>query len=186
MLGLALQTEGAGITDVSDALLHLEPLCAGLCAEREDRSSTVVPALEAVHREAVEAIDGDEQRFTVAASRFHEALVANCGSHSLIWVVGALETIWSAHAERRAHERTEAVPAAERRAGVDAHARIIGLIAAGDSRGTAALVRRHLEYGQRVPLSGHQESPVTAALIREPRVAPALSRPPAPRPAHRR
>jgi DNA-binding FadR family transcriptional regulator len=177
MLGLALQSEKVAIDDVSSALLHLEPVCAALCAEREDRADTAVPALRAVHQEMVDAIDGDDEEFTVAASRFHEALVENCGSVSLIWVVGALETVWSAHAERIAHERaiqerpTEGARTPDRKYGVKAHEKIIAMIEAGDARGTAALVREHLAHGQQVPLSEQPKFPVSASLIREPRLS---------------
>lgn len=177
MLALALQTERAGIYDVSEALRHLEPLCAGLCADREDRATTVVPALEAVHAELEAAIEGGEQEFTAAANRFHEALVRNCGNHSLIQVVGALETIWSAHAERLAYERSDesAISEKERRDGAATHRKIIDLIAAGDSKTASEIARRHLEYGQRVPLSGHGALPVNAGLIREPLGVPMLN-----------
>ena len=176
MLGLALQTERAGISDVTAALRHLEPLCAGLCADRPDRDTTVVPALEAVHGELVAVMEGGEQEFTMAANRFHEALVGNCGNHSLIQVVGALETIWSAHVERLAYERSDepAVSPKERADGAAVHAKIIKLISAGDAKGTAEIVRRHLEYGQQVPLTGHASLPVNAGLIREPLGLPML------------
>ena len=176
MLSLALQTERAGIYDVSEALRHLEPLCVSLCAERSDRETTVVPALEAVHEELLGALDGGEQEFTAAANRFHEALVRNCGNHSLIQVVGALETIWSAHAERLASERSvTSISAKERRDGAATHAKIIKLIAAGDSKGASEIARRHLEYGQRVPLAGNHGLPVNAGLIREPLGLPMLN-----------
>ena len=36
MISMVLQTRGSTPADVSEALLHLEPICAGMCASRED------------------------------------------------------------------------------------------------------------------------------------------------------
>ena len=37
MLSLVLQTRGVGLGDVGSALKQMEPACAALCAERQDR-----------------------------------------------------------------------------------------------------------------------------------------------------
>ena len=47
MISMVLQTRAATPADVSGALLHLEPICAGMCAAREDRMTEVVPYLQA-------------------------------------------------------------------------------------------------------------------------------------------
>ena len=47
MISMVLQTRGSTPADVSEALLHLEPICAGMCAAREDRLTEVVPYLQA-------------------------------------------------------------------------------------------------------------------------------------------
>ena len=47
MISMVLQTRAPTPADVSEALLHLEPICAGMCASREDRMTEVVPYLEA-------------------------------------------------------------------------------------------------------------------------------------------
>jgi GntR family transcriptional regulator, transcriptional repressor for pyruvate dehydrogenase complex len=46
MISMVLQTRAATPADVSGALLHLEPICAGMCAARDDRSTEVVPYLQ--------------------------------------------------------------------------------------------------------------------------------------------
>src|ERR1700742_4802383 len=56
MIGMVLQTRSATPSDVSEALLHLEPICAGMCATREDRMTEVVPHLQA-------AIDAQADQF---------------------------------------------------------------------------------------------------------------------------
>ncbi len=187
MLGLALQSEHVAIDDVSQALLQLEPVCAALCAERPDRADTAVPALRAVHKELLDCLEGDEEQYTAAASRFHEALVENCGNVSLIWVVGALETVYSAHAEKLAQHRagvSEVTPKA-RKAGAGVHEKIISLIESGDARGTASLVRKHLEFGQQVPLKDEPGFPINASVIREPRLAATFDHRSATRPERR-
>ena len=47
MISMVLQTRAATPADVSGALMHLEPICAGMCAARADRMTEVVPYLEA-------------------------------------------------------------------------------------------------------------------------------------------
>src|SRR3954468_9620730 len=47
-ISMVLQTRHTTLADVSGALLHLEPICASMCASRPDRATTVVPALQAV------------------------------------------------------------------------------------------------------------------------------------------
>src|ERR1700692_2312687 len=46
MISMVLQARSATPADVSGALLHLEPICAGMCAARIDRTTEVVPYLE--------------------------------------------------------------------------------------------------------------------------------------------
>src|SRR6202042_1565536 len=48
MISMVLQARGASPGDVSGALSHIEPVCSGMCAEREDRAAEVVPALRDV------------------------------------------------------------------------------------------------------------------------------------------
>ena len=47
MISMVLQSRSATPADVSGALMHLEPICAGMCAARDDRMTEVVPYLEA-------------------------------------------------------------------------------------------------------------------------------------------
>src|SRR6202048_3831511 len=47
MIAMVLQSRAATPADVSGALSYLEPICAGMCAAREDQMTGVVPRLEA-------------------------------------------------------------------------------------------------------------------------------------------
>jgi GntR family transcriptional regulator, transcriptional repressor for pyruvate dehydrogenase complex len=96
MIAMVLQTRSTTPGDVSGALSHMEPICARLCAAREDRATEVIPALRGA-LEVQEAESGDPARYNVNARRFHETLVERSGSETMILVIGALETIWSAH-----------------------------------------------------------------------------------------
>jgi GntR family transcriptional regulator, transcriptional repressor for pyruvate dehydrogenase complex len=150
MIGLVLEATGVGVTDVADALRLLEPVCAGLCAERDDRAVAVVPTLRSIHERARAGID-DDIGFTALGREFHEALVAGCGNDTMIVVVGALESIWSAR-ERdwaaRATSRGDFPERNMRMEGVRAHERIIELIERGDSAAVERIARRHLQHAQ--------------------------------------
>jgi DNA-binding FadR family transcriptional regulator len=144
-LALVLESRAVALSDVGSALSQVEPLCAGLCAQRVDRATVVLPALKAVHAEALAARD-EPAALTRLARRFHEVLVEKCGNDTLILVVGALETLWSAHEQHWA----ETTPAPDEfhadigTASLKTHGRIISLIEAGATDRVAKLVREHL------------------------------------------
>src|ERR1700742_2577827 len=96
MISMVWQTRAATPADVSGALMHLEPICAGMCAAREDRLTEVVPYLEAEIEIQTEQFD-DLTRYVPNARRFHETIVSRCGNEPMILLIGSLELIWSAH-----------------------------------------------------------------------------------------
>lgn len=96
MISMVLEVRNTSLSDVSGALLHLEPICAALCAEREDRETAVVPELAAA-LERQEADFDNIASWTPNARVFHEVMVATCGNETMKVVIGSLETIWSAH-----------------------------------------------------------------------------------------
>ena len=95
MISMVLQSRSSTPADVSGALLHLEPICAGMCAAREDRLTEVVPYLQAEIDRQEKEFD-DTAQYVRNARRFHEALVARCGNEPMILLIGSLELIWSA------------------------------------------------------------------------------------------
>lgn len=147
---LALRSRGVSPDEVATALRFLEPVCAGLCAARPDRETAVLPQLRAAHEAVVEGID-DLQLYTARARAFHAELVACCGNDTIALVLGALERICSGDSAVWAEQVTAGggareapiADAAYRRSGVDAHAAIIELIAAGDVRGAEEAAREH-------------------------------------------
>jgi GntR family transcriptional repressor for pyruvate dehydrogenase complex len=146
-VGLVLQSRGVGIADVRDALKAIEPVCAALCAERQDRAEAVLPLLTSLHEASLAAVD-DPVEFTLTSRRFHEALVDSCGNETLKLVIGALESLWTTREEAWARdaERAGGFPDAKRRlSGTKAHARILKYIEDGDVDRVQRHARLHLD-----------------------------------------
>jgi DNA-binding FadR family transcriptional regulator len=168
-VGLVLQSRNVPMTDLRDALKSIEPVCAGLCAGREDRHETVLPGLWAVHEQVVAAVD-DEVEFTMTSRRFHEQMVASCGNETLILVVGALESLWSSREEawaRDASETGEFPGSKSRQAGVRAHERILKSIEDGDVDRVQRQARVHLESSMLYALGTDIGKPVEASSPRQ-------------------
>jgi GntR family transcriptional regulator, transcriptional repressor for pyruvate dehydrogenase complex len=150
-ISMVLQTRQTTMADVSGALLHLEPTCVSLCAARPDRLETTVPALRAVIAQQHEAFD-DAEQFPVLARRFHETLVASCGSETMIVIIGSLETIWTAHessvwSEASLNEEPDPTsPLARKslRAALRDHEKLVDAIEAGDQDRAVRLATAHL------------------------------------------
>ena len=151
-VGLVLGSQEVGLSDVGNALLQVEPACVGLCAQRADRGTAVVPQLRRVHAEAVEAVE-DLLLVTSASRRFHESLVSLCGNQTMIILAGALEMLWSAHETSWSSRVTDGsiVPIEERLAVLEDHLQIIGAIDDGDSRRAYDLAAAHLVNAQHYP-----------------------------------
>jgi GntR family transcriptional repressor for pyruvate dehydrogenase complex len=146
MIGLTLQCRGVPLSDIGHALRAIEPVCAGLCAAKEDRATTVVPALRAIHQEAVDASD-DPLAFTSATRRFHQEIVAQCGNETLILVVGALEVLWSASETTWAYDAAsdDRFPDKSHRShGLRVHEKLIDVIADGAVKRASEYAAAHL------------------------------------------
>jgi DNA-binding FadR family transcriptional regulator len=168
MLGLVLQSKRVSLRDVGAAIKHIEPVCAALCAEREDRETAVVPRLRAVHQQAVDCPPDDQLRLTLLTRQFHEELVSLCGNQTMIQLVGALETLWSSHEQEWAQRMTEVGEfpnATVRKNSLKIHDRIISLIDAGDAEGVARVARKHLE-GSIFYASGDGSMTISADTLR--------------------
>lgn len=151
-VGLVLGSQEVGLSDVGNALLQVEPACAGLCARRADRGRAVVPQLRQMHADAVEAVE-DLLLVTSASRRFHESLVALCGNQTMIILAGALEMLWSAHETSWSSLVTDGsiVPIDERLAVLEDHRQVIDAIDDGDARRAYDLAAAHLIDAQHYP-----------------------------------
>ena len=172
MFSMALQARGATPADVSGALMQLEPICAGMCAARQDRMSAVVPHLEA----AIEAQIGEfdrASRYVPNARRFHEALVSRCGNDPMILVIGSLELIWSSHessvwSDEWAHDKSDDAHKT-RRAALRDHQRILEAIRDGNGSRAMRLAQDHISAARRNTLAFGRDTTIQARLIRSPR-----------------
>ena len=156
MATLVLQSRAVTIDDVALALSHLDPVCVAACAERKDRRRTVVPVLRRIVERSEAALDAPEE-FARAARTFHEAVVANCGNQSMILMIGALESIWSAHTRQFASQPWQQGPYGERGArerSQSEHRAILGHIAKGEPRAAETVAREHLSRRESHALIG--------------------------------
>src|SRR5436190_19535415 len=145
MLGLVLESRDVPVHDVLSALRRLEPVCAAACAARPDRAETVLPRLRATLDASKAAIE-DGIEYGRLARQFHADLVACCGNHTMILVVGALESPWPAHvSEARGRARLGSFGDIDvRRISVKDHEILYRHIADGNERGAEKAVRDHL------------------------------------------
>ncbi len=161
MIGMVLQTRAATPADVSGALLHLEPICAGMCAARADRATEVVPQLQAEIDTQAAQFD-DTAQYVRNARRFHEVLVARCGNEPMILLIGSLELIWSTHESQvwgdDMNEKTM-------RAALRDHQRLLGAIADGNVTRAAKLAADHLTAARRTTLAAGTDKTIEARLI---------------------
>jgi GntR family transcriptional regulator, transcriptional repressor for pyruvate dehydrogenase complex len=149
LISMVLQARAATPADVSGALMHLEPICAGMCAARPDRMTEVVPYLETEIGCQTAEFD-DVARYVPNARRFHEALVSRCGNEPMILLIGSLELIWSAHESAVWSDDADTAPSEDRRArktrraALRDHQRLLEAIREGNEAGAVRLAQNHL------------------------------------------
>jgi DNA-binding FadR family transcriptional regulator len=167
MISMVLQTRAATPGDVSEALLHLEPICAGLCAARADRMTEVVPYLRAAIDAQSEQFD-TPARYVPNARRFHEELVSRCGNEPMILLIGALELIWSAHESAvwsDEHHPDDPMNPTTMRAALRDHHRLLDAIADGNTARAQRLAAAHLAAARRNTLAAGADKTIEAKLI---------------------
>ena len=170
-LGLVLQGSGVVLGDLAEALLTLEPLCAGEVARRTDRATAVVPVLTAnVDASAEVVADGVE--FTRIAREFHDLVVGFTPNDTIRHVVRSLVALWSAQERQWAAvvtRRGEYPSPAEARGAVKTHRRLVDEIAAGNADEVQRLSRKHLAATQAVLLDRFTDDVVNAEPARSTR-----------------
>ena len=162
MIGMVLQARAATPADVSGALLHLEPVCTGMCAARDDRLTEVVPYLEAEIQRQTEQFD-DLSLYVPNARRFHEAIVSRCGNESMILLIGSLELIWSSHESSVWSD--EAMTAKTMRAALRDHQRILDAIRDGNRERAVRLAQDHLGVARSNTLAYGMDKTIEAKRI---------------------
>lgn len=164
MISMVLQTRSATPADVSGALIHLEPICAGMCAAREDRLTEVVPYLEAEIKTQTDQFD-NLSRYVPNARRFHEALVSRCGNEPMILLIGSLELIWSAHESSVWSDEGDPMEAKTMRAALRDHQRLVDAIRDGNEARAVKLAQDHLSAARRNTLAVGSDKTIEAKLI---------------------
>jgi DNA-binding FadR family transcriptional regulator len=168
MIAMVLQLRGSSPSDVSIALRYLEPICAGLCAAREDREASVVPVLRGLLDKQRESLDNSDEYLRYSHD-LHSNIVALCGNEPMIVVIGALQAIWSAH-DSMIWETIADAPDAEdsrnsRRASLRAHEKLVSEIELGNSDKASAVAARHLGASHSKTLSSAERQTVLASLV---------------------
>jgi GntR family transcriptional regulator, transcriptional repressor for pyruvate dehydrogenase complex len=164
MLGLLLQSESVAVADLGAALQELEPACAALAAQRPDRADTLIPELKQINDSMAENLE-DGRHFTEIGRKFHDLIVRGCGNHTIIAVVGSLETLWTSHEQQWADEssaRGTYPSLAKRRAVLNTHIKLTETIAEGDVDRARRIAGRHLADAQTYVLSGSADQRIYA------------------------
>jgi GntR family transcriptional regulator, transcriptional repressor for pyruvate dehydrogenase complex len=175
MISMVLQARAATPVDVSEALMHLEPICAGMCAAREDRMTEVVPYLE--NEIAIQSTQFDDvSQYVPNARRFHETLVSRCGNEPMILLIGSLELIWSAHESAVWNGDGDPAPMVDRtrRAALRDHHRLLDAICDGNAARAIRLAQDHLAAARRNTLAVGTGQTIEAKLMADlgPRLDP--------------
>jgi GntR family transcriptional regulator, transcriptional repressor for pyruvate dehydrogenase complex len=124
----------------------------------------LVPELKKVNDAMAEHLE-DGRRFTEIGREFHNLVVQGCGNHTIIAVVGSLETLWTSH-ERQWADETSArgtYPSlTQRRAALNTHIKLAETIAAGDVDRARRIAGRHLADTQTYVLNGRPDQRIYA------------------------
>jgi DNA-binding FadR family transcriptional regulator len=164
-LSLVLQATATTLADVGAALRQIEPVCASLCAQRDDRVTSVVPALRSLNERQAAAM-GDRRTTWEITDEFHGVMVRECGNQTLVQVVGALERVWGSHAEAvLLDEGVEPAPERLWKAALKEHQRITDAIEKGDADRAAHLARQHLTGSHAFMSSVDDERMVAASVV---------------------
>jgi len=164
MISMVLQSRSSTPADVSGALIHLEPICAGMCAARKDRMTEVVPYLQAeIDRQ--EAQFEDTAQYVGNARRFHEALVSRCGNEPMILLIGSLELIWSAHESSVWGDDGGPMQHKTMRAALRDHQRLLDAIRDGNADRAVRLAQDHLAAARRNTVAFGRDKTIEAKLI---------------------
>ena len=93
---------------------------------RQNSSRSTIPLAEHLD---------DGRLFTEIGRQFHDLVVRGCGNHTIIAVVGSLESLWTSHERQWADESSAPVAPipslAKRRAVLNTHIKLAETIAEG-------------------------------------------------------
>lgn len=165
-VGLLLQMAGTTIGEVYEARSYLEPVAAGMLAQR--RTADDVDALRAIVDElneftSVLADDwqgspADQARWARLSWRFHEQIMERAGNRALAVQWGVLRDVTDTHMASQMHQSWSNSPVLETlRKSVRSYARLVKLIDAKDVEGAREHWRAHMNASGRI-LAGAVQS----------------------------
>jgi GntR family transcriptional regulator, transcriptional repressor for pyruvate dehydrogenase complex len=151
-LGLALQSDGVTLADVSEALCAMDAWAAAACARRADRATAVTPRLTARVADADAVIASAD--WLASSLRFHTDLADLSGNGTFRLLISSLLSLWQAHADEWMNLLGHAtyVSAARRRKMSASHRELISVIASGDAAAAQAAAERHMRESHQVML----------------------------------
>ena len=160
---LVLQHRGATLGDLNQARVLLEAPIAGALARLPEREA-VVDKLTDLLTEA-EARTDDPEAMVEAHFEFHRQVVASVGNPVVTLLLDLVEGVFEESGRSYLQRRDRAEAERNRRAALEAHARLLDLVRAGDADGAVALWRAHLgEVGQLVTDAEADEAAVLDCL----------------------
>jgi GntR family transcriptional regulator, transcriptional repressor for pyruvate dehydrogenase complex len=152
-VGLLMQTLGTTVSDVYEARSLLEPVAAGLLAQR--RTAADVAELSACADE-LEALlppvepPADVGAWTRGSQRFHDVLVQRAGNKTLAVQYQVLREVVDTHLLlASSRPAIAAAPAGAFRKVIRSYRKLVALVAAGDATGAEAHWRRHMDVAAR-------------------------------------
>jgi GntR family transcriptional repressor for pyruvate dehydrogenase complex len=164
-VGLSLQGENVTLRELAEALAFFEPQCAASCARRDDRMTTVIPELEE-NIAQTESTLGDGSSFTGVARSFHAILVDWSSNAATRLVVRSMVAVWSIQEQSWAdslHMAGKYPDESRQCTALDAHRKIVRLVAKGDDAKAAALVATHLTATHELVLAARGDWVVDAS-----------------------
>lgn len=174
MIAMVLQTRATPPTEVSVALGYMEPICARLCALREDRATSIVPVLREIVDNQRLNIENIEEYLRYARD-FHASIVSLCGNEPMIVVIGALQAVWSAHdslvwetiADGIDVEADPSAPLARntRRTALRAHEKLVDDIELGHADKASSRAAAHVHAAHTNTLRSGDDRKIVASLL---------------------
>lgn len=152
-VGLLLQTSGTTVSDVYEARSLLEPVAAGLLADRCTPGDVADLADCANDLEALLPAGEppeDVGAWARASQRFHDLVMQRAGNKTLATQYLVLREVVDSHLLLASHQPAfAALPASAFRRVVRSYRKLIELVAAGDSEGAESHWRTHMAVAAR-------------------------------------
>ena len=148
-VGLLLQVQDTTISDVYDARMVLEPVCARMMATRRTKADLVelagcIADIEAIVEAGREAVP-DPGAWARGTYRFHELILRGCGNKTMAVQGGVLQEVVATHLDISVSRNFDATTQDRFRRTIKSYKRLLELIEAKDAEGAEKHWRNHME-----------------------------------------